>query len=267
MVKAANLYARIEPELKNEAETTTISFRQIWNILLVTTIVFLCGCGTTGKFVYPARMTTLFRVGSDMTPEKTVAVLPFDDYRSDDNSSWYLMYLIPLMPFGWVDYERPDAASMFPSILTYDMTPAEDLGKATSVSLRQSRMFKDAFFTMGGEKDKADFVWHGQIKEMRYRGKMITYGLSVYGPLLWVVGFPASTSENVLSIEFQLKDKNGKIVWEYSAERSDWIVQWLYYRMGHDCKAFAAMYQNVMNDALSNLANDMHKNPEKFGVK
>lgn len=234
---------------------------------MLASLVLLTGCGTTGKFVYPAKMSALFHVGGGGATDKTIAVLPFDDYRSDDNSSWYFIYLIPLMPFGWSDYERPDAASMFPSILTYDMTPSEDLGKATSVSLRKSQMFKDAFFTMGGEKDKADFIWSGQIKEMRYRGKMITYGLSLFGPVLWTFGFPAATSENVLSIEFQLKDRNNRVLWDYSSERSDWIVQWIYYRMGHDCKAFATIYQNVMNDALANLASAMQRNPKKFGLK
>ena len=233
-------------------------------LILLASAALMTGCGTTGKFVYPANMSTLFRVGEDQACAKTVAVLPFDDYRSDDNTSWFMMYLLPLCPFGWCDYERPDAACMFPSIVTYDITPSEDLGKATAVSLRQSRIFKDAFFTMGGEKDRADFVFTGQIKEMRYRGKMITYGLSVYGPLLWVIGLPCSTSENVMSIEFQMKNKAGRVVWEYSVERSDWIVQWLYYLMGHDCKAFSQMYQAAMNDALASLCRTMREKKELF---
>jgi len=233
-------------------------------IIMSAAVTLLAGCGTTGKFVYPANMSTLFRVGEDKACSKTVAVLPFDDYRSDDNSSWFLMYLLPLCPFGWCDYERPDAASMYPSILTYDMTPTEDLGKATAVSLRQSRIFKDAFFTMGGEKDRADFIFTGQIKEMRYRGKQLSYGLSVFGADLWLIGFPCSTSENVLAVEFQLRNKEGRIVWEYSVERSDWIVQWLYYRMGHDCKAFSQMYQSAMNDALASLCQTMREKRELF---
>jgi len=233
--------------------------------------IFVCGlalafagCGTTGKFVYPANMSTLFRVGEDRALDKTVAVLPFDDYRADDNSSWFAMYLLPLCPFGWGDYERPDAAFMFPTIVSYDMTPSEDLGKAAAVSLRQSRIFKDAFFTMGGEKERGDFIFTGRIKELRYRGKMITYGLSVYGPVLWVIGFPAATSEDVMSIEFQLKNKTGHVVWEYSVERSDVLWQWLYYRMGHDCKAFSQMYQQAMNDALSSLCREIREKPELF---
>jgi len=222
------------------------------------------GCGTTGKFVYPANMSTLYRARESAALDKTVAVLPFDDYRADDNSSWFPMYLLPLCPFGWCDYERPDAASQFPTILSYDVTPAEDLGKATAVSLRQSGMFKDAFFTMGGEKDRGDFIFTGQIKEMRYRGKMVTYGLSVYGPILWVIGFPAATSETVLAVEFKLKNREGRVIWEYSVDRSDWIIQWLYYKMGYDCKAFAHMYQQAMNDALSGMSQTIRERPELF---
>ena len=222
------------------------------------------GRGTTGKFVYPANMSTLFRANEFALLDKTIAVVPFDDYRADDNSTWHYMWLVPLCPFGWCDYERPDAASMFPTIASYDVTPAEDLGKATAVSLRQSRIFKDAFFTMGGEKDRADFVFSGQIKEMRYRGKKITYGLWYYGQILWLIGFPAGTSENVLSVEFQLKDRNGRVVWEHAVDRSDWIVQWLYYRYGHDCKAFSNMYQQAMNDALSDMCQIIRERPELF---
>ena len=233
-------------------------------VALLAAAALLAGCGTTGKFVYPDKMATLYKVSVDDASGKTVAVLPFDDYRAAENSSWYLIYLIPFSPFGWVDYERPDAASMFPSVITYDITPAEDLAKAAAVSLRQSRMFKDSFFTMGSEKEKADFVWTGRIKELRYRGKLITYGLSVYGSLPWVFGLPAATSEDVISIEFQLCDKFGKVVWEYAASRSNWIVQWIYYKMGHDCKAFSAMYQDIMNSALADLSSEMNRNPNLF---
>lgn len=226
--------------------------------------VLLSGCGTTGKFVYPSNMSTLFRANEFPTLDKTIAVLPFDDYRADANSVWFPMYLLPLCPFGWCDYERPDAASTFPTIVRYDVTPAEDLGKAAAVSLRRSRLFKDAYFTMGGEKDRADFVFLGQIKEMRYRGKMITYGLSVIGPVLWVIGFPSATSEAVLAIEFKLKDRNGRVIWEYAVDRSDWIVQWLYYKMGYDCKAFAQMYQQAMNDALSGMSQAIREQPALF---
>lgn len=232
--------------------------------VLAAVAAIVAGCGTTGKFVYPANMSTLYKSGSNAAVPKKIAVIPFDDYRSDDNSCWFAAYLIPLFPYGWADYERPDAATMFASIVKYDVTPSEDLAKATAVSLRRSGLFADAFFTMGGEKDRADFVLGGRIKVMRHNGKMLTYGLSVFGPLLWYIGCPAATANNVIALELELKNRAGKIIWECTIDRQDLTYIWLYHRMGWDCKAFASMYQDAMNDALANLSARINSNPDLF---
>lgn len=227
-------------------------------------IVGVTGCGTTGKFVYPANMTTLYKSGADTVIQKKVAVVPFDDYRSDDNTNCFPAYLVPLFPFGWADYERPDAAATFASITRYDVTPAEDLAKATATSLRHSGLFSDAFFTMGGEKERADFVISGRIKIMRHNGKILTYGLSFYGPLLWYVGAPVAKCDNVLAVELEMRNKDGKIIWECTIDRQNAVWIWLYRGMGWDCKAFASMYQDAMNAALINLSTQINSNPELF---
>lgn len=237
--------------------------------LLLTALValsaaLLVGCGTTGKFVYPANMSTLVKFGSAPVVDKQVAVLPFDDYRGDENSCMFGMYVIPLMPFGWGNYERPDAAQVFLSVPKYDTTPTEDLAKATAVSFRHSKLFRNVFFTMGGEQEKADFLLHGRIKEMSYKGKIFTYGLSIYGPLFWLFGAPAGMSENKLSIELSMTDKSGKNIWDWSMTAEDSIVQWMYYRMGHDVRMYSYLYQDGMNRALENLAQKMKEQPELF---
>ncbi len=226
--------------------------------------VVLAGCGTTGKFVYPAQMSALVQIDSAPITSKKLAVLPFDDYRSDDNSCMFPMYLIPLMPFGWGTYDRPDAASAFLSIVSYDINPSEDLAKAAAVSFRHSNLFKDTFFTMGGEKDNADFVLRGRIKVMKYHGKLFSYGLSLYGPIFWILGAPAGMSENTLMLELTLANREGKIVWDWSMDKEEWMVQWLYARMGHDCRMFTTMYQAGMNDAVNSLARKIREQPELF---
>lgn len=227
-------------------------------------VILLAGCGTTAKFVYPAQMSSLVQIDSSPASSRKLAVLPFDDYRSDENSCMFPLYLLPLMPFGWGTYDRPDAANFYLSIASYDITPSEDLAKAAAVSFRHSNLFKDTFFTMGGEKDNADFVLRGRIKEMKYHGKMFTYGLSVYGPIFWIIGAPAGMSENRLALELTLSDKTGKVVWDWSMEKEDWVIQWIYYRMGYDCKMFTRMYQAGMNDAVNSLAKKMRERPELF---
>ncbi|MFA5205613.1 MAG: hypothetical protein WC708_14550 [Lentisphaeria bacterium] len=216
----------------------------------------LCGCGTTAKFVYPANYSTLVQVAASPVTEKKVAVPPFDDQRGDDNQfGTLLLYLIPLMPFGWVDYERPDAARGFLTVQTFDFTPSEDLPKAAAYSLRRSGLFADAFFTFGGEKDKADFILEGQILSSRYTGSMWTYGLSLLGPNLWFVGFPAGRSHNYLVIALQFKDaKTRKIIWEKSYDLEYSVTQGLYYSWGHDVRGYAYLMQQVMNDAVTGIS-------------
>lgn len=234
-------------------------------IIACSAVAVLAGCGTTGKFVYPAKMSTMFKSEGGVGYDKVVAVMPFDDYRSDENSSaGYWLYMLPLCPWGRMEYDRPDAANFFVSIEKYDATPSEDLAKATATSIRQSRMFKDAYFTMGGDKDRADYVISGRIKEMKYTGKVYSYGLSVLGPALWYVGAPAGNSECTISYELEMRNRDGKIVWEYAFKRSADIMQWLYYRYGHDCKEFPSIYQTSMNEALANLASKMNSQPDAF---
>ena len=232
--------------------------------LLFPYILFITGCGTTGKFVYPDQMRTLTKISSVPLLNKTVAIMPFDDYRGNENSCLFPLYLIPLMPLSWANYERPDATSVFLSIAKYEISPQEDLAKATAVSLRTSNIFKDAFFTMGGEKNTADYILTGKINMLKYNGKMFSYGLSIYCPFLWLIGAPAGLSENRLAVDLQLKDKQGRIVWIWSMDKEESIVQWIYVRMGYDCKMFSKMYQEGMNDAMNSLAERIRARTDLF---
>ena len=53
-------------------------------------IVSLCGCGTTGKFVYPSNQQELVKVSDSPKYDCTVAVLPFEEMRKDDNDDYSL---------------------------------------------------------------------------------------------------------------------------------------------------------------------------------
>jgi hypothetical protein len=220
-------------------------------------VAFLTGCGTTAKFTYPAKMSQLVRFGETPLTDKTVTVVPFEDFRSDDNTTMFGMQLIPLFPCGWGNYDRPDAARSFPTILEFEVTPTEDLPKATATSLRRSNLFKEAAFSH--RKEATDYTLAGRIKTFAYRGKVWSWGLSVYGSYLWVLGAPAAVSENEIEVELELLDKNGKIVWEYTIRKANSMWQWLYYRFGHDCKMFAILYQDGMNAALTDLSQHLLK--------
>ena len=225
-------------------------------LLITLWIAILCsGCGTTAKFVYPTNYRNLVVLAEKPRYEKVVAVTPFEEMRGDKNlSSTYWLYLVPLMPFGYGEYQRPEAARMFNTIAEFDFDVTEDLAKAAATSIRRSGLFKDCYFTFGGEKSNADLLLTGEVQSTTYNGTLYTYGLSVEGPLLWFLAFPLGSSENELTIRFEMRDAITKEkIWEYSFDKRKKILQGLYYNMGHDVKGYSELMENAMNEALVDL--------------
>lgn len=216
----------------------------------------LSGCGTTAKFTYPADASQLLETSAtNSTRDQNVSVPPFEDLRGNKNQlGTYFLYMVPLSPMGFMRYERPDAARTFNSVQEFDFDATEDLAKAAAYSLRKSGVFNDAFFTFGGRKNDSDLVLEGRILSTTYTGQIFSYGLSVFGPILWFTGLPAGTSENDLELALALRDRNSDaVVWqdEYHLDRK--IVQGLYYRFGHDTRGYAYLMQDVMNKAIRDM--------------
>lgn len=229
----------------------------------------LSGCGTTAKFIYPAKGRNLVRFSDGPAYQKKIAVIPFEDMRGDKNlMSTCFLYLIPLMPFGWVEYERPDAAREFISIAEFDFNMSEDLAKAAAYSLRKSGLFSDAFFTFGGDKEKAQLLLEGEVFSTIYNGKVYSYGLSVYGPVLWFFGLPMGSSRNDVVLNLKLTDLiSKKRVWEKNYNLTRKIIQGLYYHYGHDVKGYTYLMQKIMNDAIEDMNRELQKRGQEGIVK
>jgi hypothetical protein len=43
---------------------------------------------------------------------QSVTVPPLKDERSNENSNYALIYMVPLMPFGWQDFSTPEGIQM-----------------------------------------------------------------------------------------------------------------------------------------------------------
>ncbi len=222
---------------------------------MVGSIFVTGGCGVTSKFTYPPDANQLRRVNNSAGRNLTVAVEPFTDFRGNDNSSMFMMYVIPLMPFGWGEYDRPDGARMFVSIAEFEMDVSEDLAKATATSLKASRLFKDAYFSYGGATStSADIIVRSELKTLEYNGKIFSYGLSAFGPLLWFFGLPAGNATHTLEFDMEFTDaKTGKVLMRHSVKKEWSIVQGLYYNMGYDCRGFAVSMQEAMNELVGKL--------------
>jgi hypothetical protein len=133
----------------------------------------------------------------------------------------------------------------------------EDLAKAAVRSFEVSGLFDRVYFTFGGEAENADLVLQGVARRTQYHGKIISYGLSVWGPALWFIGLPAGTSTNRLEIALSLTNQERKEVWSYTFSGDESITQGLYYNWGNDALNFAALMETGMNRALRDLASKL----------
>lgn len=210
------------------------------------------GCNTQASWTYPTDTTPLYRASSNS--ELTVAVMPFKEARPTANQSGTIfLYLIPLMPFGWAKYERPEAAVMFMTIARYEFQLDEDLGKAATRSIGDSGLFQRAYFTLGGELSEADLVFQGVARSTRYDGTIYSYGLSVFGPLLWIFGLPSASSEVSIDYGFELANRSGDVVWDHEYRGQHSVVQGIYYNNGVDMLALSKLTQKALDSAMASI--------------
>jgi len=212
------------------------------------------GCSTQAKWTYPLDSHDLF-VSQAPAVNLTVAVLPFREDRPLKNvSATRYMWLIPVVPLGWVTYERPEAARVLNSIEKYEFQLDDDLGKAAARSFQQSKLFHRVYFTLGGETREADLILRGTARHTTYDGKIWSYGLSVFVYPLWWIGVPFGSSTNKLALELRLEDENENSLWTYDYSGDDWLIQGYYYNYGDDVTNMAGLMEQAMNAAVNDLA-------------
>lgn len=222
------------------------------------------GCASRAAFIYtPGPIVT---VSSPPLPLH-VAVLPFEDRRGDQNTNAVLLYLIPLMPFGWIDYDRPDAANGFLFHESYNFRPPEDLARAAVSELQQDNFFAEVFFTERAHEPNIDLVLSGRIEQASYDAKIISYGLSVEGPLLWFFGLPAGTTHNGLRLTIELKnarDSQSPPLWSYTVA-GDWgATVGLYYNWAADFDGLPLILKDGLHKAMTDLAAQLQSKPPTY---
>jgi len=224
-------------------------------ILAGTAALLLAGCSTVTEFNYPPAFPRLVRVKPGLATGKSVAVEPFQDFRgkANDISPAYL-YLIPLCPFGYIEYERPEHGEWFPSVDGFQFEPSAELARAAAVSLKHSGLFRQVSRADEKTAVAADYILRGGVISTYYKVRLFSYGLSFEGPWLWLIGLPAGTSLNRLSVCLWLVERQtGRTVWTYAFEGQDYISQGLYFRYGRDTSMYSVLMAESMNCAVMSL--------------
>jgi len=226
-------------------------------VLLLGVAFYGCSRGVA-RYVYTA--------GPDLelqSPQNplSVAVLPFKDLRGKENSSWRatrLKFFIPLVPYVPSEYERPGIAVGYVSYMTYHFRPTEDLAKSVVAELEGNDLFEAVLLSTSGDQPNVDFYLTGEIHDTTNSNKMISYGLSIFGPLLWLVGLPAGTVQNSLSLDLTLRTaRDGEAVWSHRIS-GDWRKSiGLYYNVYAEFDGYPIIMKAGIREGILDLTAEL----------
>jgi hypothetical protein len=226
-------------------------------LILIAIGLSVTGCASQKAWKYGAEP---FVNGIPPLVNKTVVVPPFNDQRINENDDKIALYLIPLMPFGWQDLNTPEGVQRHITSGLWLWRPNEDFAKASYEELNSSNIFKEVFYST--RASEGDLVLQGTIKSTKYNGKLLTYGLSAYGPIFWFLGLPAASVSNELIVTFKLEDrKNNRILWEkeYSDEVS---LTSIIYSLRSDFQ-----YPDMLKKILLNVVSDIKEDVPSLKTK
>ncbi len=224
--------------------------------ILFGALFLITSCTNTKGWIYKANDYSKNDYSQSINlKNKTVVILPFSDKRSNENSDAVMLYMLPLAPYGYQNLSSPETtARHINSGLWVNFNPKEDFAKAMAEELNASRVFKEAIFS-SSIRDSEYYV-SGEILSMQYKGKLFSYGLSVYGPILWVFGLPATHVANDLEIKLSLIDSKTKkeiFTKTYTADHYK-KLGWAY-SLPNDFyypEMLRALYKNFTDDIQSN---------------
>jgi len=232
--------------------------QQVFVLLVSSTALTGCAGLSTKTFVYPSSSQRLVKLHISPKRNEVVAVLPFEDLRGTNNRfRGFFIYAVPGVWNGVIRYERPDTALMFNSMLRFKFHAPLDLAEAAAVSLRTSNLFRDVYVALDGDPRHADLMFSGKVRSTRYEGKVYSYGLSIFGPLLWFVGLPTGSSTNELKLELLMRDADiDAPMWRYEFQKAKTITRGMYYNWnnwGRDVGLYSELMEEGMNEAIKDL--------------
>ena len=231
-------------------------------IFLLFIVLSLTGCLATSRstvksasLIMPEQNAQANIAEKEEKRTLNLAVVPFAEKRGElKNYGSVYKYLIPLVPYGTIRYERPDEAKMFNIQNEFEFNMSENLLEILITAVRNSSLFGEVTLTPTPLASRADLILSGEIHSTLYEGKTYSYGISFLGPALWCFGLPAGSSHKRLNIELYLKKiDTGEVVWSYNLNKEKTLVQGLYHNWGKDVNSFANLMQEGVKEAIASL--------------
>ena len=217
--------------------------KHVLNLLLITFL--LSGCSSVQSWKYTSEPKLYKKADVNLS----VVVPSLRDERINENgakaSAW--LALIPLVPYSTLNEFNVPESSPF-----LQFKPIEDFSKAITEELNNASIFNGVYFS-DRSKD-ADLILVETLKESKLKQSWTWYGLSLPGDLLWVFGAPVGWTNNDITIEYKLMDKNYKIYFEktYTANVEFYNRYWT---NPHEIFRFEEAFKKIAMELVFDLRN------------
>jgi hypothetical protein len=222
--------------------------------------LFAAGCTTKAGWQYVPNSAQAARVRVPLT----VAVEHFQDQRASENNHYFVLCVIPLVPYCSATYNRPENANGFLTAAAYNFRPSDDLAEATAIELRQSELFREVFVTNRTSDPGAQLTLRGTIINTDWDGTRYSYLLGPYGPLLWVFGLPLGSVQDTLVLRLELLETvSGRQLWTTDIHQDYSETEGLYYNYATDF-GYPQMFRTGMQSALASLEAYVAQQPPAF---
>ena len=226
-------------------------------ILIIFFSFTLISCAKSAAFTYSPGEKTAVPLNNAPLP-LTVAVIPFQDTRGQNNTNNQFLCLIPFVLYCSLSYDRPDAATRFLFLSAYRFHPTEDFARAVTDEINQNRFFNTVVFSRQEQEPGADLVVTGKIMETRYYGENASYGFSLWAPFLWYVGLPAGKVYNTLLLSLEMRrTSDDAVVWSHVVRREWSEIVGQYYHWAADFEGFPVILRQGLHQGMEKLANDI----------
>ena len=234
--------------------------RQAVALLLIAQLMTVIGCASNAGWNYQPNPS---QSASAPVP-LTLAVEHFKDERGAQNSTYFWLCIIPLVPYCTASYQRPDAANGFLTEGAYNFRPDSDLAKAAKTEINQDNIFHDVFLTDRELDPRAQLILRGTIMNTTWDGSRYSYLLGPYGPLVWLFGAPIGTANNTLVVRLELLEQsNGAVLWTDEINQSYSKTEGIYYDYAMDF-GYPEMFRDGMKQAVISLEQYIESKPQSF---
>ncbi|MFO1476413.1 MAG: hypothetical protein U1F98_07165 [Verrucomicrobiota bacterium] len=230
------------------------------SILACLSSLLLASCSTSvGKWTYPSGRyaTSISTNGS----KASVVVTPLIDLRGARNTTYMAWYYVPLFPFGWNLFDRPEATVQGPDTTEYTADPCKDLSRSLVTELYREKLVEHATYTGDyREIPTATHLLRGTLRSFYEGETRWSYGLSIYSQGLWALGLPMGTSDNGFYADLELVSlRDGRVLWEDRIFDYDHHIEGWYY--GPEWYRFSWMWERRLREKLGGLAEALGARP------